>query len=243
MTRKTALRNRGSAGFSAGLRRRPDAEPLPSTQEVRQSRTDRFAARDFSGLLGMAGLSDRLLQLHFEFYQGYVRNAGRILDELDELRERGRTDSAAFAELRRRFGWEYDGIRLHELYFENLAKEPEAADPESPLCRRLAEDFGSVEGWQEDFRAVAATRGIGWVALFHDPLRNRLFNAWIEEHHQGPLLGAAPILVMDLWEHAYLSDYGTKRADYVDAVLRAFHWDRATARFQPAGDAVEGGLG
>jgi len=239
MTRKVSSKSRLSERGNGGPKRRPEAEPLPSAEELRQSRTDRFAARDFSGLLGLEGLSERLLATHFELYQGYVKNAGKILDELDELRERNRTDSAAFAELKRRFGWEYDGIRLHELYFENLAKDPAPPDPDSPLRRRLAEDFGSVEGWQRDFRATAAMRGIGWVVLFHDPLRNRLFNAWIEQHHAGPFVGATPVLVMDLWEHAYLVDYGTKKADYVDAVLRAFHWDRATARFRPAGDAVD----
>ena len=235
MTRKATPRGRLAARADAPPKRRPesDDESLPSGQEVRQSRTDRFAARDFSGLLGIGGLSDRLLQVHFELYQGYVKNAGRMLDELDELRESGRTDAAAFAELKRRFGWEYDSIRLHELYFENLSKELREPDPDSPLQRRLAEDFGGADGWQKDFRATAAMRGIGWVVLYHDPIRNRLLNAWIDQHHVGSLVGAAPILVVDLWEHAYLADYGTNKGDYVDAVLRSLDWDRATARFQP----------
>ncbi len=226
------LRGRPVLRKDASIRRRP-LPPLPdrppTSQEVAATKTDHFTARDFSGLLGLDGLSERLLQVHFELYQGYVRHANKILDE---LRQPGGAETARHAELKRRFGWEYDGIRLHELYFENLSRTPAPLDPAAPLHRRLTEDFGSYDAWLKDFRETGAIRGIGWAILYHDTLRNRLFNAWIEQHHQGHLVGCTPILVLDLFEHAYLFDFGVKRADYIDVFLKSVHWDVAVSRFR-----------
>jgi superoxide dismutase, Fe-Mn family len=214
----------------APARRRPVAPEKPDPQIARESRTDRFAARDFTGLLGMEGFSETMLKNHFELYQGYVKNANAILGELERMTKENRLDGPPAAELRRRFAWEFDSIRLHEYYFENLTKSPKPPDPGSRLLTRLREDFGSFENWKRDFDAVGAMRGIGWVILYHDALRNRLTNAWINEHDGGHFVGCTPILVMDVFEHAYMLDYGVKKAGYLEAFYKCLNWDMVTSR-------------
>jgi Fe-Mn family superoxide dismutase len=215
---------------SAPARRRPAGLEKPEAEIARESRTERFAARDFSGLLGMQGFSDTMLENHFELYQGYVKNANLILGELERLSKEHRIDSPPAAELRRRFGWEYDSIRLHEYFFENMTKSPKPPDEGSRLHARLTEDFGSFENWKKDFQAVGGMRGIGWVILYQDPLRNRLMNAWITEHDAGHFVGCTPIVIMDVFEHAYMLDYGVKKAGYIEAFFRNLNWDVVTAR-------------
>jgi Fe-Mn family superoxide dismutase len=217
-------------GAPAAPRRRSTPLEKPEGEVARESRTDRFAARDFTPLLGMPGFSEELLKNHFELYQGYVKNANALLTELEQLTRQHKLDSPAAAEMRRRFGWEYDGIRLHEFYFENLAKSPKPLDPQSRLSLRLNEDFGGVEHWKKDFEAAASMRGIGWVVAYHDPLRNRLFNAWINEHDEGHLVACSPIVVLDVFEHAYLTDYGVKKTVYIESFFRNLNWDAATRR-------------
>jgi Fe-Mn family superoxide dismutase len=216
--------------LSAPSRRRPAVPEKPDPEIARESRTDRFAARDFTSLLGMEGFSETMLKNHFELYQGYVKNANQILGDLEKLTKENRLESPAAAELRRRFGWEFDSIRLHEYYFENLTRSPKPPDPASRLFIRLHEDFGSFETWQKDFEAVGAMRGIGWAILFHDALRNRLVNAWINEHDGGHFVGCTPILILDVFEHAYLLDYGIKKAGYIEAFFKNLNWDMVTSR-------------
>jgi Fe-Mn family superoxide dismutase len=188
-----------------------------------------FAPQDFSKLKGMPGFSDKALDLHFALYQGYVKNTNLLLEQLQQLAAQNQTGTPAYAELKRRLGWEFDGMRLHELYFGNLGgKEP--LKPDSPLMKRLAENFGSYDNWAADFKAAGAMRGIGWVVLYEDPQSGRLINAWINEHDVGPLAGGRPLLVMDVFEHAYIPDYGLKRGDYIQAFFQNIDWPAVAAR-------------
>lgn len=217
---------------TGGARRGGEGGPArrKSTELQAPPAGERFLARDFEALVGMKGLSEPLLRGHFELYRGYVRAANKLLEEFDAHARARTADTPAFAELKRRFGWEYNGVRLHELYFENLTRTPAPLDEASPLHRRLASDFGGYDNWAREFRAMGAMRGIGWVVLYHDPLRERLFNAWIDQHDTGHLAGAAPVLVMDVFEHAYTLDYGVKKADYLDAFMAGVHWETAARR-------------
>ncbi|HMB45504.1 MAG TPA: Fe-Mn family superoxide dismutase [Candidatus Methanoperedens sp.] len=181
-----------------------------------------FEAKNFESLLGTKGLSDQLLKNHFTLYQGYVTNTNKVADALGAMAKEGKTASPEYAELKRRFGWEWNGMRLHEYYFGNLIKDGKALDKNSNLFRKIVEDFGSYENWEKDFKATGAMRGIGWVILYYDG--SRLFNTWINEHDVGHLSGASPLLVMDVFEHAYMLDYGLKKADYIEAFFRAIDW-------------------
>jgi len=188
-----------------------------------------YEAQDFSRLKGMKGFSDKALDLHFALYQGYVKNTNLLFEELRKLAEENKTQTPAYAELKRRFGWEFDGMRLHELYFGNLGgKEPLA--PDSKLMQKIVENFGSYEKWAADFKATGAMRGIGWVVLYEDPKNGRLFNTWINEHDVGHLSGCQPLLIMDVFEHAFLTDYGLKRADYIQAFSDNIDWKAVESR-------------
>ena len=186
-----------------------------------------FVPKDYKHLIGLSGLSDALLTNHFTLYEGYVKNTNTLV-ELLATKEAGTPE---YAELKRRFGWEWNGMRLHELYFGNLTQTPSALDEASVLATQLTTDFGSVENWEKDFRATGSMRGIGWVILSCDKESGRLFNTWINEHDLGHLAGATPLLVMDVFEHAFMLDYGTKRADYIDTFFRSIDWKAVEERF------------
>ena len=193
-----------------------------------------YVARDFNDLLGMKGFSDTLLKNHFTLYQGYVNNTEKLAASLAGMLKEGKTATPEYAELKRRFGFEFDGMRLHEYYFANLGGDG-SLPPSSALTHKLAEAFGNREDWEKDFRATASMRGIGWVVLYQDGLGDRLFNQWINEHETGHLAGCMPLLVMDVFEHAYMTDYGLKRADYIDAFMANIRWGAVEARLTPPG--------
>jgi len=173
-----------------------------------------YQPRNFEHLLGLKGFSDQLLKNHFTLYQGYVNNTNRLIEGLNALLKEGKTGTPEYAELKRRLGWEWNGMRLHEYYFGNMTKDSVELDKDSKLYKKIVEDFGSYENWEKDFKGVGTMRGIGWAALYYDQATGRLLNVWINEHDVGHLSGAKLILIMDVFEHAYMIDYGLKRADH-----------------------------
>lgn len=190
-----------------------------------------YTAQDFSRLLGMKGFSNTLLENHFKLYQGYVTNTNKLSDMLVTLSKDGKGATPEYAELKRRFGWEFNGMRLHELYFGNMSASAEAGDMNSALMKKIVEDFGSYDAWMADFKATSAMRGIGWTILYLDKQANRLFNVWINEHDVGHLAGGIPLLILDVFEHAYMIDYGINRADYITAFFNVIDWAEVAKRF------------
>ena len=190
-----------------------------------------YTAKDYSKIVGMEGFSQTLLTNHFTLYQGYVTNTNKLTDILATMLKEGKTATPEYAELKRRFGFEFNGMRLHEYYFENLGGKT-APDKAGALARKLAEVYGSYEAWEQDFRATGAMRGIGWVVLYQDNVTGVLFNQWINEHEAGHLAGCRPILVMDVFEHAYMIDYGLKRADYIAAFFKNINWKAVADRIK-----------
>ncbi len=190
-----------------------------------------YQAKDYNGLLGMQGFSDNLLKNHFTLYQGYVTNTNKLLEELDQMLKDGKTATPQYAEMKRRLGWEFNGMRLHEYYFENLGGKG-GIDKTGKLAKKISESFGSYEEWEKDFRGVGAMRGIGWTVLYQDNLSGSLFNCWINEHDVGHLAGCTPILILDVFEHAFMIDYGLKRADYIAAFFKNINWKAAEGRLK-----------
>ncbi len=188
-----------------------------------------YAAKDYTKLVGMGGFSETLLKNHFTLYQGYVTNTNKVLDVLDQMAKDGKMSSPEFAELKRRLGWEFNGMRLHELYFENLGGKG-GIDKGGKLAKKLAESFGSTEAWEKDFRATGAMRGIGWAVLYQDAVSNRLINFWVNEHDVSHPAGCNPLLIMDVFEHAFMLDYGLKRADYIEAFFKNINWSAVESR-------------
>jgi len=190
-----------------------------------------YSVKDFSHLMGMKGFSENLLKNHFSLYQGYVTNTNKILETLNEMLNQGKIQTPEFSELKRRLGWEFNGMRLHEYYFENLGgKEP--LNLKGKLGEKIMESFGSYESWEKDFKASGLMRGIGWVVLFEDNINQRLMNFWINEHDVGHPAGCIPILVMDVFEHAFMLDYDLKKADYIQAFFNNIDWKKAEERLK-----------
>jgi Fe-Mn family superoxide dismutase len=194
----------------------------------------KYEAMNFDRLLGTQGFSDQLLKNHFTLYNGYVTNTNKLMEEFAELEKQGKAGTPEFTEMKRRFGWEFDGMRLHELYFGNMTKSTPAPDKGSKFFVKVTEVFGSFENWEKMFKSTGAMRGIGWVILYYDPEGKQLLNTWINEHDTGHLAAAAPILIMDVFEHAFMTDYGLKRADYIEAFFRAIDWAVVQKRFDSA---------
>ena len=199
-------------------------EDKPKTSVVKQQL---YEAKDFTYLLGMQGFSNDLLTMHFKLYQGYVKNSNMLLALLGTL---SNADQVQYGALKRRIGWEFNGMILHELYFENLGGK-KALDRTSPLFRAIEADFGSFEAWKKDFISTGMMRGIGWAILYRDPLSKRLLNVWINEHDLGHLAGGKPILIMDVFEHAYMPQYGLDRDKYIEAFFQNINWEAAAKRY------------
>jgi len=190
-----------------------------------------YTAKDFNSLIGMPGFSETLLKNHFTLYQGYVTNTNKVWEILQDMLNSGKTATPEYAELKRRFGFEFNGMRLHEYYFENLGGK-KSLNKDGKLAKLLPGGFGSYEDWEKDFRATGAMRGIGWAILYQDNNNGWLFNQWINEHEVGHPAGCRPLLVMDVFEHAFMLDYGLKRADYIDIFFKNINWDAVEARLK-----------
>lgn len=190
-----------------------------------------YQPKNYDQLLGTPGFSDQLLKNHFTLYQGYVTNTNKLMDALKDKVASGNTGTPEYAELKRRFGWEFNGMRLHELYFGNMKNGGAKLDESSALYKKIFEDFGNYENWERDFKGTGTMRGIGWTILYYDPEAARLFNVWINEHDFGHLAGCTTLLVLDVFEHAYVLDYGLKRADYIEAFFKAIDWGAVASRF------------
>jgi superoxide dismutase, Fe-Mn family len=192
------------------------------------TRPSTYSEQPFDQLSGLDGISDEQIREHLALYAGYVRQVNLLNEELTELRARGRASGRdlEFAELTRRLGFEYNGMILHEYYFSNLrAGAQPRPGATSAVTQALGESFGSVEDWRKDFQAIGGMRGVGWVLLCEDPMTRRLTNHWVSLHQDGVPAGFKPLIVMDVWEHAFMRDYrATERGRYLDAFFRNVDW-------------------
>ena len=186
-------------------------------------------------LSGLQGISDQSLDMHFKLYNGYVTQTNRLMDQLSQFIKDGHIDQEeqpAYAELSRRLGFEYNGMVLHEYYFENLTKDGIGDPKPDSQFRKIAKScFESYEVWKADFVGVANLRGVGWAICYLNPTNGRLSNHWVSLHQIGNVAGFHPVLVLDVWEHAYLVDYEpSERQKYIDAFFRNIDWDVVETR-------------
>jgi superoxide dismutase, Fe-Mn family len=173
----------------------------------------------------LKGISAKTIEEHLKLYAGYVKHANLIQDKIIELKQDAEKNAYALAEINRRFGFEYNGMRNHEVYFASFEGSPQSLTPESALSQKIVETWGSYESWLNEFKAIALTRGIGWAMLYHDRTDDRLLNAWIDEQHLGQLQDCTLILALDMWEHSYVADYqpsGKKK--YVEDFFGNVNW-------------------
>jgi Fe-Mn family superoxide dismutase len=185
-----------------------------------------YKAKEFK-LSGLKGISDRTLEMHLSLYEGYVKNTNALTEKLAEMthKKKASAKDPAFAELTRRLGFEYGGMVLHEYYFDNLAPNGKGIISDETK-NAIEKNFTTFENWKANFAAVGEMRGVGWAILYQDPLSQQLSNHWIALHHIGVPSGFKPILVMDVWEHAYLLDYRpSERNKYIEAFFSNINWD------------------
>jgi Fe-Mn family superoxide dismutase len=192
-----------------------------------------YKIHDFSNLKGLSGISDGQIEVHLKLYEGYVNNTNLLTEKLWKLIKDGQQSTPEYAELTRRLGFEYDGMIFHEYYFGNLTGGAKPLDPNSAVGQAIAGSHGDVDTFMKDFRALGAMRGIGWVITFQDPMTGWLSNMWVGEHQNGVPGGFKPILVMDVWEHAFMVDYKpAEKGKYIDAFFGNVDWKAVEERLK-----------
>jgi Fe-Mn family superoxide dismutase len=159
-----------------------------------------------------------------KLYSGYVKNANLVLEKISELKKDAEKNAYLLGEVNRRFGFEYNGMRNHEVYFASLEGGSNPIS-EGVLKKLITENWGSFNIWLTEFKAIALTRGIGWAMLYHDRKENRLLNAWVDEQHLGQLQDCTLVLALDMWEHSYVADYqpSGKKA-YIEDFFANLNW-------------------
>lgn len=190
-----------------------------------------YIAKEFN-IPVVPGLSNKQLEVHLGLYKGYVTHVNKLRSQLQELEANGDDFSYAVTETRRRLGFEFNGMRMHEYYFEQMEQGPSTVDQSSPLVIALEEKYGSWEKFMEHFKKVAMSRGIGWTILYWDERGETPHVAWVSDHELGTLAGLAIIFAMDMWEHAFMVDYTpTEKMAYIQAYLDAVNWNVPMERF------------
>jgi len=226
MDRRKLLGTLAAGSIGLGLAGKFDPEPKAPVDPFADYKPKAFAAEG-----GLTGLSKELVEEHLGLYKGYVNRSNALLKELLAAEKEARANPAT-QELRRRLGFEFSGMRLHELYFEPLRANASSPGLNHPLQKAIAATWGSHAAWWAAFKTTCTMTGIGWGALVQDPLTGRLMNAWFQDHENAIPVGTAPLLVVDVWEHAYVKDYGAAgRAKYVDAVKPLIDWGVVEKRF------------
>jgi len=195
-----------------------------------------YSVKEFN-LSGLQGISDKTLEMHFKLYAGYVKETNRLNEKIAEFLKDGKIDQEempAYSELTRRLGFEFNGLVLHEYYFGNLKKQGGGEpDQKSAFFKATEASFGSYELWKTDFVGVGKMRGVGWAICYQDPENGQLSNHWITLHQIGNVAGFVPVLVMDVWEHAFLLDYApADRPKYIEAFFSNIDWHAVEGRLQ-----------
>jgi len=201
------------------------------------SSTGSYQPRQFN-LSGLKGISDQTLEMHFKLYEGYVKETNNLTERITEFIKDGNVDQdemPAYSELSRRLGFEYNGMVLHEYYFDNLQSGGGTGDAvkTSQFVKAAEATFGSYDIWKTDFVGIGKMRGVGWAICYQNPANGRISNHWITLHETGNVAGFNPILVMDVWEHAFLLDYKpAERPKYIEAFFSNINWNMVEDRLK-----------
>lgn len=188
-----------------------------------------YEARKFN-LPELEGISSESVQQHIGLYEGYVKNFNTIASKLVEYAADTEKNAHALSELIRRKSFEFDGMRLHEYYFEQFEGGVQALNPDSALGKEFKKEY--KEYFQEYFKAVGNMRGPGWAILYWDPVAKEFQAGFVGEQHQGHFATLPILIALDVWEHAFLLDYGAQgKAKYIDAFFKNLNWSVVEKRF------------
>ncbi len=182
----------------------------------------------------LPGISEKQIKVHLGLYEGYVKHVNLIAEKLAAVRSSELTlDPYIVAELRRRFAFEFDGMRMHEYYFTQLEGSAQSVNADSALTKAASEKYGSIDAFIAHIKEVAGSRGIGWVVVYHDTAANVLHTTFVADHEVGQLSGLPIVLALDLWEHAFMVDYvPAEKKNYIDAFFSNLNWSVVEARFK-----------
>jgi len=184
----------------------------------------------------LKGISAKTIEEHSKLYAGYVKHANLIMDHIAELSKEGDKYVFEINELQRRFGFEWGGMRNHEIYFSLLMGENTKGYDSAPkLQEAITKEWGSFDVWLARFQSIAMTRGIGWAMLYYDPKNNKLVNAWIDEQHLGQLADCRIVVALDMWEHSYVADYQPSgKKQYIADFISQMSWSVAEKNYESA---------
>lgn len=190
-----------------------------------------YEAKEFNLPGDLPGLSDKQIDVHLGLYKGYVTHVNTIGEQIATLKAND-TNQYVVNELRRRLAFEFDGMRLHEYYFEQLEEGAQSPNTESEFAIAVSQKYGSWDGFIAHIKEVAGTRGIGWILVTHDPRHDEVHTSWVSDHELGQLAGLPILMAIDMWEHAFMVDYVPgEKASYLDAYLNNVNWSRIEKRF------------
>ncbi len=179
----------------------------------------------------LAGISQKNIDEHLKLYAGYVKHANLILEKIKTLSENESDHIYEIGELRRRFGFEFCGMKNHEYYFSQFEGGHQTSNTESNVYKKMCETWGSFENWQKEFYTLALTRGVGWAMLYQDPDTGKMIHAWVDEQHVGTLATCNILLALDMWEHAYVYDYPTSnKKQYIEDFFKNINWSVVESR-------------
>jgi Fe-Mn family superoxide dismutase len=180
----------------------------------------------------LAGISKKNIEEHLKLYKGYVTNANYVLNKIKELNENKESNMYFLGELRRRFSFEFDGVRNHEIFFSLIENGYQEIPENSLLKNKIEKDYNSFENFISEIKSTAITRGTGWVMVYFDKITDNIFIQWVDEHHLGQLTGLSPIIAIDMWEHSFVYDYPTsEKKNYIEAILSNLDWQKIEKNF------------
>ncbi len=192
---------------------------------------DYFTAKTFA-LPELKGISAKNVEEHLKLYAGYVKFSNYIQNQIRELSKDAEKNSYEIAELQRRFAFEHDGMKNHEIYFSQFEGGPASLMSSGALAQQIEKDFGSFDAFLARLKALAMTRGVGWAMLYYCSESGHLLTQWVDEQHMGHLSGPKLILAIDMWEHSYVYDYPTsEKKKYVEAFFENLNWGKVEERF------------
>jgi Fe-Mn family superoxide dismutase len=180
----------------------------------------------------LAVISKKNIEEHLKLYKGYVTNANYVLNKIKELNENKESNMYFLGELRRRFSFEFDGVRNHEIFFSLIENGYQEIPENSLLKNKIEKDYNSFENFISEIKSTAITRGTGWVMVYFDKITDNIFIQWVDEHHLGQLTGLSPIIAIDMWEHSFVYDYPTsEKKNYIEAILSNLDWQKIEKNF------------
>ena len=194
------------------------------------------------------GISQKQIDVHLGLYGGYVKHINLLREQVHDLESQD-VEKYAFAieSIRRRLGFEFNGMRMHEFYFSQFegspsddpstvpVNSPRASSEQSGLAAALVEKYGSWEGFMAHFKKVGMSRGSGWATLAWDPKGRTPHIWWTVDHELGSLADVRILLTMDMWEHSYMVDYmPADKGQHIDSFLRNINWQVVITRFEDA---------